>query len=424
MSEPRQTQILENWNTNGIPTGVPSPNNYNNDSFGRARVGIPSTQYEYSFQYNKAPIIWDERITGSGSSTHVQLESSVALNTGSTTDTNGITRQTFQYFRYRPGKSLEFQETFVFNVITTNVIKRVGYFDDLNGVYFEQDGENDVYKIVKRSYVTGSVVNTEIAQSNWNVDTLDGSGRSGITADFTKVQILSVNLQWLGVGSIVCGFVINRTFYPVHIFNHANTIDTVYMTTANLPLRYEIFNRGTAGAPDTMKQICSTVITNGGVDEEVSYIHSVQNVAIKASIGTTFTNLINIRPKATFNSIVNRGQILPASIEINNTGTGTLLYELVYNATIAGTPAYNSAGANSITEFDIAGTTISGGEIIDSGQVISSNQVKSGQKSSIGVKYPIALDIDGANPKNLVLAVRALTGTVDAVGSITFAENY
>jgi hypothetical protein len=424
MAEPRITQILENFLLNGIPVGVPSPSNYNNDSFGRARVGIPNTQYEYDFQYNKAPLIWGERITGTGVATHIANESSIELSTGSTTDTNGITRQTFQYFRYRPGKSLEFQETFVFGAITENVIKRLGYFDDDDGIFFEQDGENGVYNLSIRSSVSGSPVENKITQANWNIDTFDGTGLSGITADFTKSQIFSVNLQWLGVGSVLCGFVIGRSFYPAHIFNHGNLLSAVYMKTANLPIRYEIFNKGTAGGIDTLKQICATLIVNAGVDEEISYVHSVQNLTEKTLIGTTFTSLISIRPKATFNSIVNRGQILPLNIEVNNTGSGTLIYELLYNPTLGGTPAYNSAGANSIVEFDIAGTTVSGGEIIDSGQVTSSNQVKAGQKSIIGIKYPITLDIDGTNPKNFTLAVRALAGTIDAMGSIGFAENY
>ena len=424
MSEPRITQILENFLINGIPVGTTGASNYSNDSFGRQRVGIPSTQYEYDFQYNKAPLIWDERATGTGVATHVPDESSVQLSTGSTVDTNGITRQTFQYFRYRPGKSLEFQETFVFGAITENVIKRVGYFDDNDGIFLEQDGENSVYNLGLRSSTTGSPVDILIPQASWNLDIFDGSGSSGIVADFTKSQIFSATIQWLGVGSVLCGFVIDRTFHPAHIFNNANSLDKVYMKTANLPVRYEIFNRGIAGGIDTMKQICATVITNGGIDEEMSYTHAVQNLAEKFSIGTSFTSLITIRPKATFNSITNRGQILPITVEVNNTGTGNLIYQLRYNGTLGGTPSYNSAGVNSITEFDIAGTLVTGGEVLDSGQVISSNQVKAGQRSTVGIKYPIALNINGASPKILTLAVRAVAGTVDAMGSITFAENY
>jgi hypothetical protein len=401
-----------------------SSKGYNKDSFGRDRIGIPQTQYEYDFQYNKAPLIWGEKATGSGTATHLPNESSIELSNGSTTDTHGIIRQTFKYFRYRPGKSLEFQETFAFGAITENVVKRVGYYDADDGIYFEQDGVNSVYNLVLRSSTTGSPVNNLISQDNWNIDKLDGTGTSGITADFTKVQILSVGLQWLGVGSVLCGFVINRIFYPVHIFNHANSLTSVYMKTPNLPVRYEIVNSGTAGGIDTMKQICATVITNGGIDKEFSYVHSLPDVVSKTGISTTYVNIVNIRPKSTFNSITNRGQILPARVEINNVGSGTLYWQLVYNSTLGGTPSYTSVGNNSITEYDVAGTTLSGGEIIDSGTLQSTNQSKSAQSANVGALYPLTLDIDGLNPKNLVLAVKAATGTVDVTAHMTFLEIY
>ena len=408
----------------GIEDFSASSKGYAQDSFGRNRIGVPQTQYEYDFQYNKAPLIWGEKVTGTGASTHLPNESSVQLSNGGTVDTNGIIRQTFKYFRYRPGKSLEFQETFVFGDITTNVVKRVGYYDDNDGIYFEQDGVNSIYNLVLRSSTTGTPVNNIINQTSWNIDKFDGTGPSGITADFTKVQILSVGLQWLGVGSILCGFVINRIFYPAHIFNHANILSKVYMKTANLPVRYEIVNSGTAGGIDTMKQICATVITNGGIDKEFAYVHSLPDVIAKTGIGTSYTNIVNIRPKATFNSITNRGQILPARVEINNVGSGTLYWQLVYNPTLGGTPSYNSVGNNSIAEYDTAGTTLTGGEIIDSGTLLSTNQSKSAQSASVGALYPLTLDIDGLNPKNLTLAVKAATGTVDVSAHVTFLEIY
>jgi hypothetical protein len=220
------------------------------------------------------------------------------------------------------------------------------------------------------------------------------------------------------------GFVIDRIFRPAHIVNHANIIDKPYMTTANLPMRYEIFNSGTASEIAILKQICATVISNGGWDQEIAYTHSVQNVAIKEDIETAYTSLIGIRPKALFNGITNRGQILPLRADVTNTGADTLLWALFYNPTVNGSPTYVSVGSNSITEYDTVGTTVTGGEIIDSGQIVSSRQSKNSLNISVGLKYPLSLDIAGSNPKTLVLAVRSITGQIDALGSILFAENY
>ena len=402
------------WNGNTIKSSKLS--SYQNDSFGRSKIGIPNTLYEYNFQYNKAPLVWDEVISGSGVATHLPNESSIQLSTGDTVSGSGATRQTLQYFRYRPGKELSFQETFAFGDIQTNVVKRVGYYDSNNGIFLEQNGTDGLYYLVLRSKTTGSIIDIKIQQSDWNIDQLN-------LADFTKVQIFSCSLQWLGVGSVLCGFVIDRIFRPVHIFNHANISSSVYMTTPNLPVKYEIYNDGTGEEIGTMKQICATVITNAGTDSEVAYTHSVQNTATK-TVGTTLTNLLTIRPKLLFNSIENRGQINPGSISIVNTGTGTAIYKLVYNTTLGGTPSYNSASSNSIVEYDIAGTTVTGGEVIDSGFVSSSVQAKSSQQISIGFRYPLTLDAAGSVQNTLTLAVQALSGTVDVMGSITFNENY
>ena len=98
---------------------------------------------------------------------------------------------------------------------------------------------------VKRSSVTGSLVNTEISQSNWNVDPLNGNGPSGLTLDLTKVQIIWFDFEWLGSGTVRCGFIINGVYIHCHSFQHANVTEGTYMTTASLPQRVEITNLDT-----------------------------------------------------------------------------------------------------------------------------------------------------------------------------------
>ena len=62
--------------------------NQNLDAFQRLRVSLPSTQYEYNFQYNDAPSIWDNKITGLATRTHQPAISSVRLITGAVRTTN------------------------------------------------------------------------------------------------------------------------------------------------------------------------------------------------------------------------------------------------------------------------------------------------------------------------------------------------
>src|SRR5210317_587345 len=212
-----------------------------NDAFGRLRVSNPHTLFDSSLRYGDNTEKWSESETdnsGNSGSAHNANEGLMDITVGESSG-DSIIRETKRVFSYQPGKSLLVLNTFVMNSPKTYLRQRVGYFGAENGVYLEQDN-NSIY-IVKRSKVTGSVVNTRILQANWNVDALDGDGVSGYTLDLTKAQILWSDFEWLGVGSVRVGFVINGQFIPVHIFHHANTSDasydglSTYITTATLP---------------------------------------------------------------------------------------------------------------------------------------------------------------------------------------------
>jgi hypothetical protein len=118
----------------------------------------------------------------------------------------------------------------------------VGYYDDSNGLFVEL--QDSTINFVLRSTKTGVVTEDRISQSNWNIDPLNGSGPSGITLDITKAQILFIDFEWLGVGTVRVGFVIDGKIYYANYFNHANIIDSTYMKTATLPISYEIKNTG------------------------------------------------------------------------------------------------------------------------------------------------------------------------------------
>ena len=247
----------------GPSTYVPAGNlNSGSDAFGRTRISQPLTLFDSSHRYADNDL-WAEDTTGTASSTFNSNAGLVELDVGSASG-DELIRETTKVFAYQPGKSLLIMNTFVFDAPKTNLRQRVGYFGTDNGIYLEQDG-TDV-NIVERSLVTGSVTETRIAQSNWNVDTMDGTGRSNLTLDLTKAQILWMDLEWLGLGSVRVGFVINGQFVCCHIFHHANLVDSTYITTASLPLRQEITNTGLTSGASQAKQVCATVISEGGYE--------------------------------------------------------------------------------------------------------------------------------------------------------------
>lgn len=340
----------------------------NVDAFGRVRVSNPLTLFDSSHRFTDNNL-WVNSITGTASATFNTNQGLVDLAVG-TASGDQIIRETIKVFAYQPGKSLLIMNTFAMNAAKANLRQRVGYYGASNGFYLEQDSTN-VY-FVERSFITGVLTNTQVAQADWNQDKLDGTGASGVILDLSKAQILYMDVEWLGVGTVRMGFIIDGVFVPAHSFQHANLITTTYITTASLPLRYEITNTGVAASSSTMKQICSTVISEGGYELR----------GLQQSVGTTITAprtlttagtlypVISIRLKSTrLDGIV----ILTALSIMGITNNANYQWRVVASGTTTG-GTWVSAGTDSSVEYNLTGTATSGGRILASGYFQGSNQ--------------------------------------------------
>src|SRR6056300_1581237 len=224
------------------------------DAFGRLRVSNPLTIFDSKNVMSKNNL-FDESLTGSGTVTYSSNKSTVNLNV-TTASGDKVIRQSKRVMSYQPGKSLLNLNTFVMNAQETGLEQRVGMFDANNGIFFEDTGTG--YQIVRRTYTSGSAVDTAVGQASWNGDKLDGSGE--YTLDPTKASILFMDFEWLGMGAVRVGFVIDGKFITAHTFLNANNLDTTYMQTANLPIRYEIETTGTISGAAVLEQVCSTTM--------------------------------------------------------------------------------------------------------------------------------------------------------------------
>jgi hypothetical protein len=379
------------------------------DAFGRWRSSDPFTLFSSSHEYNEGPEFWESVTTGSGTATFVRNTASVRMRT-TTASGDSVIRQTYRYFRYMPGKSQLIMLTGVMGAAATNVRKRWGYFDADNGVFFQQTGTG--LSIVQRSSTTGSPVDTVVDQADWNIDKLDGTGVSGVTIDLSKGNIFVYDLEWLGVGRVRVGVVVDGAIYYAHAFNNANNLTSVYMRTANLPIRYEIVNTGTAvSGTNDMHQICSTVVSEGGKEAELQARRAI----------------LTIRPKATFNTYVNRAYIQPVSIEYMNTSNQQTFVEIVRGHTLGGTPSWTSAGTTSTVEYDVAGTTITGGEVLWSGyapQATNVGKLAVPLDNLFNADIPLTLNSAGASPVLFSIVVTSLGTAATCYGAITWKEVY
>lgn len=387
------------------------------DAFGRLRVSEPYTIFDSKHLHDKQPLFWDESIGGSATATHSQPNACIEMVvTASATDF--IIRQTRQRFNYQPGKSeLVF---FTFHIDPgAGVNQKLGLFDgtgtnDLtpnNGIFLEIDGTSVSWNIAKNGSTTETV-----AQANWNVDKFDGTGPSGVTLDIDATHIGVIDMEWLGVGRVRIGFVINGLPYYAHYFYHANdpTFQSVYMSSPNLPMRYQITSDGTAVGQ--LDHICSTVISEGGI-EETGILRSVdtENIHLDADLPDVTYALLGIRLKSAYIDIT----VLPEYMSMISETNDDFKWSLHLNPTISGTFTYADVSNSAIQKA--AGVTAnsisSDGLIIDSGYAQSNTSVD--RKFSTALR--IGSLIDGTQDE-LVLAVTPLSSNADIQGSLTFRE--
>lgn len=384
------------------------------DAFGRLRIAQPYTLFDSQNRYQKDPQ-FSESLAGSATATYVSTESSVDMAVTTASGDKAV-RQSFRVFPYQPGKSLMVLATFVMSSAKTNLRQRVGYFNTDNGVFFQVN--NTTKSFVLRTNTSGSPSDVRtVDQTDWNGDKLDGTGPSGIVLDPTKAQILYMDFEWLGVGSVRCGFVIDGTFIVCHTFNNANDINKVYMQTAILPVRYEIENTGATGSSSTLKQICSSVISEGGYDQK-AIPQWARRTTTLTGVTTTFVPIVSIRLKSTGLGAV----VIPSvyhAIPINS----TLDYEvvLIKNPTLTGTPAWNSNSLN--VEFDVAATGLTGGTIVDLDYVSGSNQGSGVVSTGESYNFDLQLGASLAGVSDIyTVAARTISGTDDIIGSISYYD--
>lgn len=393
------------------------------DAFGRLRVSNPNTLFDSTHRYQENDK-WSQAVVGNGSSSYNTNQSTIDLTvTGVLNDE--VIRETKRVFTYQPGKSLLVMNTFVMAPLQTGLRQRVGYFGAENGIFLEAD--NTTIYLVKRSYVTGSVVETRVAQANWNNDKFDGTGYSkniGGTEhasglDVTKSQIFWIDIEWLGVGDVRCGFVVDGHMVVAHTFHNDNVFSNAYITTAILPIRYEIKNTATTNISHSMKQICSTVISEGGYNQVSKELFARRTSAL-ANVTTTFLPLISMRLKSTrLDSVV-----IPSKVNglgIAASGASEFEFALIKNGTLGGTPSWNSNSNN--VEVDTAATSISGGTIIDAFFSVSSNQGSSTVNEPQAYNLELQLGRTLAGVSDIyTLCARTISGTNSAIGSIGYYE--
>lgn len=380
------------------------------DAFSRLRVSIPVAQWEATHLHGKDPLLWNELVSGTGTSVYNSNESLIELNPGTTVG-NRVVVQSRPYMYYQPGRGQLIIMTGVMGTAQNQTHQRIGYFDDNNGLFFQQVGTTK--SVVRRSSVTGSVVEETVNQADWNLDTLDGNGPSELTIDWTKTQIFIIEFEWLGVGIARFGFDVSGSFIYCHEMTHSNILDVPWIQTPNLPVRYETRVNASGASGAILKSICAVVMIEGesGASPR-GRPFSVDTGSNDTSItGGNETGIIAIRPQAAFTRLA--WQI--ESFTTIATSLDSYLVKLYFAPSITG--GTWSSVTNSRMEVNSTFSSFSGGHVM-----LSAYGVEEGVLNQIisSLLRP-GSSVDGTSRDAILLSITAMS-TGSFTGGLLWRE--
>lgn len=384
------------------------------DAFGRLKVSQPLTLFDSFTRYKDNAKFAVQTATGGLSAISSEDSASIDLQV-TTTSGSKVVRESKRVFAYQPGKSLQVLNTFVMEEAKEGLRQRVGYFGSANGIFLELDGF-ELY-LVKRAY--GSDI--RVHQTAWNLDILDGTGRSNAFLDISKAQIFWMDIEWLGVGSIRCGFVIDGVFIQCHTFHHANVVEGPYMATACLPIRYEIENTTTTASNSKLKQICSTVVSEGGYSLTGTPFSVGVELASRKDMtsANTYYPVIAIRLRNDRKDAI----ALPSGLSINvlgSGGTSLVSYRILENSHITGGTWLN-ADSDSNISYNTTMSSFIDGNILSQGYLTVTNQAAGNVDLKGDIfKYQLKRNFDSCEA--LLVAVASTGAGDDVVASIDWEE--
>lgn len=322
------------------------------DAFGGLRISDANILggYEYS-QSDQAGLFQDVFASG-GAASWTAGSAKTVLSVNGTTSSSAV-RTTNRWHFYQPGVGNHVIITLSHGDSgKTNNTRRWGYFDTLDGLFFELQGTT--LNVVLRSSNLGTEF--RVPRSSWNGDKLDGTGPSGMTLDITKANFYWIDYAWLGVGIARMGILApDGSRWVCHTFQNPNTHVAAYMRTGSLPIRYENFNTGVASTSE-MNLICAAVYAESKTNY-VFWRYADIERSTPVTV-TTDTHLLSMRPKLeSAPGVTNRTGIYPDTLDVFVTG-GNVKLTILDDATLTGAVWTD---ATSLAQGDTA-ATVTGGD--------------------------------------------------------------
>jgi hypothetical protein len=322
-------------------------------------------------------------------------------------------------------------------LVVNHNIARLGYYDDVNdkdiaadiggsGVFF-QINDAGVVSVGRRSFDSGSQVDTLVAQSLWNIDKLDGLGTSGHTLNIIKTQIFYFDIE-MNAGRIRYGFIIKGVVVFVHQILVANTLSEATLFNYSLPIRAELINSSPGGSGiiqgASQMEIFSTSVDLCGNSNSIvpSYPfnytrHSLIDCPTIVKQSGDHRPVISIRLKP----IYSRATIWPKRIDIDGETGSIVLWRLILNPT-GMTPTWTDVSTKSFAQYSTNDNNVTIGAdsiVIASGYM---STLMSSDIHDLFSTYGLHASISGINTDVLTLSVEYVKGSSHVRGVLTWQE--
>ncbi|WP_223701152.1 hypothetical protein [Sutcliffiella deserti] len=402
--------VIENVNIVGVGPDV-------NSQFNELMVANRTPVIELSSTYGISDLRDAIETTGTGTVTNDTVEYLISTGIGAGAE---AILDSAQRGRYQPGYAVEAGlGARVMTPPTGEQVGRWGLFDDENGAYFGVDSSG-TFLAYRRDGV-----DTVVPQASWNIDSLDGTGPSGITLDLANGNIFQIVFSWYGYGVIEWQVVVQN---PVDLSQEVVTVNRVKpsgqtsFTDPNLPLRGQVENGATTGTNFTLYL----------AGRQYSIIGNYNPVFRVTSERRSFTATTTLAPVISFQrkAIFPAGSGRPNSVNVTLEGLDLLSGSDIYYQVILGS-TINGAFVN----FPTATTNIPNDEtalLVNNnstsfttlGQVVFQGLAAGNQGNTRSLTTGSLLDLILADDQIITLAVATFSGTSAIQAAFRVSEEW
>lgn len=332
-------------------------------SFGEVRIAELTPIIQVSFPYNINTNIVTPGTTGGG----YAAASNSLIELGVTTSNSESEILSNKIAKYYPGQGTMFRCACFFDPGISGSEQLVGWGDDEDGYFIGYDG--DQFGVLRKR----GTVNYWTYRENFNLDPLDGSGKSGFNINPHKGNIYQIQIQWLGFGTITFSTETENGFLvPFHKINYPNNNIETSIINPSLPVRYYIKNT-TNTTPLTLHVGSATVANEGRITVKgYGYYYSETDT----NVNSTERILFSLRNRSLFHGKKNKNTILVRFIEGANDHAQQGFVSIYINTVLSGASWSDIDSNNSIAEIDTSASITTLGQLIG-GALLGKTEAKS-----------------------------------------------